>query len=324
MEKSKESKERFEAAIITISDKGSRGERLDTSGASIREILEKNQWDVKYYTIIPDEQEQIEDVLKRCSDEMKIPLVLTTGGTGFSKRDVTPEATKAVIEKEALGIAEAMRYESLKVTPMGMLSRATAGIRKHTLIVNLPGSEKAVRECLDAVIKPLYHGVGILLGSASECGQAIEKKEEASNMGTVRAVCISEKKGVQKKNVHRANLIENFGIEGDAHAGNWHRQVSLLSYDKVEQFRQAGAPVVDGSFGENLIIEGIDFKTLPIGTKFKCNDIILELTQIGKECHSGCEIFQIMGDCIMPREGVFAIVLHGGLINEGDKLEIIE
>ncbi len=143
-------------------------------------------------------------------------------------------------------------------------------------------------------------------------------------MGVVKAVCISEKKGVQKKNVHTANLIENHGIEGDAHAGNWHRQVSLLSYDKVEAFRSKGAPVVDGSFGENILVEGIDFKTLPIGTKFTCNDVLLELTQIGKECHSGCEIFQIMGDCIMPREGVFTIVLKGGVISEGDILQVVE
>lgn len=168
MEKSKEV---FQAAIITISDKGSQGERVDTSGPAIREILEANHWEVAYTVIIPDEKACIEDTLIYCADELQIPLVLTTGGTGFSKRDVTPEATKAVIEKEALGIAEAMRLESLKITPMGMLSRATAGIRENTLIVNLPGSEKAVRECLGAIIKPLYHGIGILLGSARECGE---------------------------------------------------------------------------------------------------------------------------------------------------------
>lgn len=169
----------FQAAIITMSDKGSRGERVDTSGAAIVEILEENHWDVAYKTIIPDEQDQIQEMLIKCADEMQIPLVLTTGGTGFSQRDVTPEATKAVIEKEALGIAEAMRLESLKITPMGMLSRATAGIRGNTLIVNLPGSEKAVRECLGAVIKPLHHGVGIMLGSASECGQSLNKPEKS-------------------------------------------------------------------------------------------------------------------------------------------------
>ena len=130
--------------------------------------------------------------------------------------------------------------------------------------------------------------------------------------------------GVQKKNVHQVCLIEDYGIEGDAHAGKWHRQVSLLSYDRIQEFRARGAKVEDGAFGENLVVEGIDFKTLPIGTKFKCNDVVLELTQIGKECHHGCAIFQAMGDCIMPREGVFTKVLHGGVIKEGDNLEILE
>lgn len=143
-------------------------------------------------------------------------------------------------------------------------------------------------------------------------------------MGTIIAVCISEKRGIQKVNVHKATFIENFGIEEDAHAGDWHRQVSLLSYDKVKAFNEKGANVLDGAFGENLVVEGFDFKTLPIGTKFVCNDVILEMTQIGKECHSHCEIFKKMGDCIMPREGVFAKVLHGGVIKEGDTLTIMK
>lgn len=119
-------------------------------------------------------------------------------------------------------------------------------------------------------------------------------------------------------------MIEDFGIEGDAHAGKWHRQVSLLSHDRIEEFRKRGAQVEDGAFGENLVVEGIDFKTLPIGTRFLCNDVILELTQIGKECHHGCAIFQAMGDCIMPREGVFCRVIRGGTIKEGDMLEIMK
>ncbi|MCI6042552.1 MOSC domain-containing protein [bacterium] len=141
-------------------------------------------------------------------------------------------------------------------------------------------------------------------------------------MGKVMAVCISEKKGTQKKNIHEAVVIEDFGIEKDAHAGKWHRQVSLLSYEKIEEFKAKGAPLQDGAFGENLIVSGFDFKSLPIGTKFRCNDVLLELTQIGKQCHSGCEIYKIMGDCIMPREGVFTRVLHGGIIREGDELVI--
>lgn len=143
-------------------------------------------------------------------------------------------------------------------------------------------------------------------------------------MGKVLATCISTEKGTQKKNVHKVNVIQDWGIEGDAHAGKWHRQVSLLSAEKIQEFKDRGAQVEQGAFGENLIVEGIDFKSLPIGTKFRCGDVLLELTQIGKQCHSGCEIYKVMGDCIMPREGVFARVLESGVIREGDLLEISE
>lgn len=104
---------------------------------------------------------------------------------------------------------------------------------------------------------------------------------------------------------------------------NGTRQVSLLSFDKIEDFRARGAEVEDGAFGENLVVQGIDFATLPIGTKFQCNDVVLELTQIGKECHSGCAIFKKMGECIMPKQGVFTKVLHGGVIHPGDELVIL-
>ena len=142
-------------------------------------------------------------------------------------------------------------------------------------------------------------------------------------MGKVLAVCISEKRGTQKKNVGRVRLIENYGLEGDAHAGNWHRQVSLLSCDRIREFNERGAGVGPGAFGENLVVEGFDFKLLPVGTKLKCGDVVLELTQIGKECHSHCEIYKKMGECIMPREGVFARVLCGGTIEEGEEMEIV-
>ena len=142
-------------------------------------------------------------------------------------------------------------------------------------------------------------------------------------MGKVIATCTSEIKGVQKKNVHQVCLIEDYGIEGDAHAGKWHRQVSLLSYDKIQEFRAKGAEIEDGAFGENLIVEGYDFRNLPVGTRFQCGDVILEMTQIGKECHSHCEIYKRMGECIMPREGVFAVVIQGGKIKKGDILEMM-
>ena len=143
-------------------------------------------------------------------------------------------------------------------------------------------------------------------------------------MGIVRAVCISEKKGTAKQNVGECRLIENYGLEKDAHAGDWHRQVSLLSFDEVEKFRARGAKVDDGAFGENLLVEGFDFKAYPVGTRFTCNEVILEITQIGKQCHSECAIFHQVGDCIMPREGVFARVIRGGVIKVGDTLALAD
>ena len=139
-------------------------------------------------------------------------------------------------------------------------------------------------------------------------------------MGRVIAVCISKEKGTQKYSIPEGEFIEEWGLKDDAHAGKWHRQVCLLASDKSQEFRARGAEVEYGAFGENLVVEGFDFAKLPVGTKFRCNDVVLELTQIGKKCHQGCEIFQKMGDCIMPREGVFTRVLHGGIIREGDEL----
>ena len=136
------------------------------------------------------------------------------------------------------------------------------------------------------------------------------------------AVCTSPAKGTQKTDAGEGTFIEEFGIQGDAHAGKWHRQVSLLSYDKIEEFRERGADVENGAFGENLVVKGIDFAALPIGTRLYCNDVILEVTQIGKECHHGCAIFREMGDCIMPREGVFARVARGGRIKAGDEMTV--
>ena len=143
-------------------------------------------------------------------------------------------------------------------------------------------------------------------------------------MGKVLAVCTSPEKGTAKHNVGSAEFVVNHGLKGDAHAGPWHRQVSLLSHQKIEDFRARGAAVEDGAFGENLVVEGIDFRSLPVGTILECADVLLEMTQIGKECHSHCAIFKVMGDCIMPREGVFAKVLKGGFISVGDEMIVQE
>lgn len=142
-------------------------------------------------------------------------------------------------------------------------------------------------------------------------------------MGVLKGICVSKKRGTKKVEVAEAMLVENYGIEGDAHAGNWHRQVSLLSLEKIETFREKGAQVSFGDFGENLIIDGFDFRSLPVGTIFTIGDAVLKMTQIGKECHTHCQIYQTMGECIMPREGVFAVVLKGGQIRNGDTVEMV-
>lgn len=141
--------------------------------------------------------------------------------------------------------------------------------------------------------------------------------------GRILGICISEQRGTQKHEIKEADMIEGWGIKGDAHGGNWHRQVSLLSCEKIEEFRAKGADVAFGAFGENLIVEGFDLRKLPVGTRFSIGDVLLELTQIGKECHSHCEIYQRMGDCIMPREGVFTEVITGGHIKVGDSVRMI-
>lgn len=144
-----------------------------------------------------------------------------------------------------------------------------------------------------------------------------------SSSGTIIAVCTSPKKGTAKKDVGAAVLLEDFGIEGDAHAGKWHRQVSLISWQKIVDFKARGAIVRHGCFGENLIVDGIDFASLPLGTRFAVGEALLELTQIGKECHSHCQIFHTMGECIMPTQGVFTRVLRGGQVKTGDTLAVL-
>lgn len=166
----------YTAAVITISDKGFRGERTDTSGPALCGLARENGFEVTYTAMLPDEKEQIEAELLKCADELGVALVLTTGGTGFSPRDITPEAAKAVFERETPGIAEAMRAESMKITPRGCLSRSVAGIRKKTLIITLPGSEKAAKENLLAVMGSIRHGLDMLYSAGSaECAAPAAK-----------------------------------------------------------------------------------------------------------------------------------------------------
>lgn len=168
---------KYTAAVITVSDKGSRGERVDTSGPAICEMVTGAGYEVVYTSIIPDEKEMIQKELIYCADELHADLILTTGGTGFSPRDITPEATLAVVERETRGIPEAMRLASLKITPKGCLSRSAAGIRGGSLIINLPGSKKASTENLEAVLSAVDHGLD-MLASAGSADCAAEAQQD--------------------------------------------------------------------------------------------------------------------------------------------------
>lgn len=143
-------------------------------------------------------------------------------------------------------------------------------------------------------------------------------------MGKILALCISEKKGTLKTEINEANFIEDFGIENDAHAGKWHRQVSLLEFNKIDEFRKKGANVDFGAFGENIVLEGIEPHTLPIGQLIKIGDVLLEVTQIGKKCHDKCQIYYQVGECIMPKNGIFTKVLKGGKVKVGDECSLVK
>ena len=143
-------------------------------------------------------------------------------------------------------------------------------------------------------------------------------------MSKVLAMCISKHKGTLKNEVSEANFIEEFGIEGDAHAGKWHRQVSLLAFEKIDDFRNKGGNVDFGAFGENLVVDGIELHKLPVGQQLQVGEVLLEVTQIGKECHDKCAIYYQVGECIMPKNGIFTRVLKGGKVKVGDQCTLID
>ena len=143
-------------------------------------------------------------------------------------------------------------------------------------------------------------------------------------MSKVLAICISKHKGTLKNEVSEANFIEEFGIEGDAHAGKWHRQVTSLAFEKIDDFRNKGGNVDFGAFGENLVVDGIELHKLPVGQQLQVGEVLLEVTQIGKECHDKCAIYYQVGECIMPKNGIFTRVLKGGKVKVGDQCTLID
>ncbi|MCL2563051.1 MAG: molybdopterin-binding protein [Oscillospiraceae bacterium] len=315
----------YRTAIITVSDKASQGIREDMSGPAIAALLIEAGYEIAQEIIIPDDRAIIEQTLLHCADTLCIPLILTTGGTGFSPRDVTPEATVAVCDRLAPGIPEAMRAHSLTITPRAMLSRAAAGMCGQSLIVNLPGSPKAAAENLEAVLPTLSHGLAILQGTTGECAAVgAASGRPSSGCATVVSVNISETKGRQKTPIPVVTLIADHGIAGDAHAAT-ERQVSLLAAESIDKLREKLPDLAPGAFAENIVTEGIVLHTLPVGTRFKIGSARCEVTQIGKDCHDhGCAIKRAVGDCVMPREGIFARVLEGGEVRSGDEIRVCE
>ncbi len=301
-------------AIVTVSDKGARGEREDLSGPAAKEIAIRAGWKVEAWSIVPDEKEYIQEKLIEYADHLKVDLVLTSGGTGFAPRDVTPEATLAVVERLTPGIPEAMRLESLKKTPRAMLSRAVAGIRGKTLIINLPGSPRGVQECLEAIVEPLQHGIRILQGQANECGGL-----QAEAAGRVESVNISAVRGVVKERVEEANVLEGWGVEGDAHGGDWDRQVSIFPLEALDLLpEERRAQVEQAGYMENFTISGIALQRLQAGTVIKLGEAVIRIMQVGKEHKEHGRSY------IVSREGRFGRVLCGGKVKAGDAVTVQE
>lgn len=230
-------------AVITISDKGARGERIDTSGPAICKMVKDYGYEVVYTQIIPDEKLLIQETLVKCTDELKISLIITTGGTGFSPRDITPEATLAVIERETPGIPDAMRLASLKITPRGCLSRSVAGIRGNSLIINLPGSKKAAIENLEAVLDAIGHGLEMLHSAGSADCAMIEKNVVSTKIPSMDEWMKEAKKDANADKIgmyltHNGvvrKTAKSFVREGDAKAKEVTGMLFFYNKEKVEQ-----------------------------------------------------------------------------------------
>lgn len=301
-------------AVLVLSDRCSAGLRPDLSGPALADWLGRQGAVTASCDVVPDDREAIADRLARLCDGGSCEVVLTCGGTGVSPRDVTPEATRAVLDFELPGFAEAMRAASLRLTPHALISRAVAGARRGTLVINLPGSPRAAVENLEAVWAAVPHAVAKLRGDPRDC---------AAPAGRLEAVCTSAAKGTVKTAVPTARLEAGHGLAGDAHAGPGHRQVSLLAGESIDRMRAVLPDLVAGAFAENLVVRGIDLAAAAVGdTLLVGSEAVLEVTQIGKECHQACAIGVATGDCIMPREGIFCRVLAGGDVRPGDPVAL--
>ena len=302
-----------QVSIITVSDSAFSGTRADKSGPALVALLSKAGYAPLSPVIVPDEWAAIKSAITHAADTLRMPLILTTGGTGFAPKDITPEVTGSLIEREVPGISEEMRRVGRNITPRAILSRGISGIRGKSLIINLPGSPKAATENLKSVLDVLPHALDILSEQAKNCAA-----------GTVLSIHTSAKKGTQKEPVLTAKLIADWGIEGDAHADGGMRQISLLASEDAKKVKKNIPDLQPGAFAENILTEGIDLSALPLGTKFQIGTAVGEITQIGKDCHDdGCVVRRTAGVCVMPTKGVFARVILGGNAQAGDTIFVL-
>lgn len=303
----------YQVSIITVSDSVFAGRGTDESGPQLKNLMESHGFQVAEMVVVPDQWEKIEKAIGHASDTLKVALVLTTGGTGFSKRDITPEVTKHLIEKEVPGIAEEMRRISREITSRAILSRGVSGIRGDSLIVNLPGSPRAAVENITAVLSMLPHGLDILQDKRKNCAS-----------GTVLSIHTSGEKGVKKNPVTHAQFVADYGIQGDAHAGCPIRQVSLLAVEDTEEMRKFLPHLEAGAMAENVLTQGFDFSLLEIGSQIQIGKALCVVSQIGKDCHNaGCAIKQSVGVCAMPQKGIFVKVIQGGKVGAGDPIFLV-
>lgn len=263
----------FKAAVITLSDKGAQGLREDRSGAVIREALEESGFCTVCETVlIGDEPSELKENLIRMCDKERYALVLTTGGTGLSPRDITPEATCEIADRTVPGISEYMRYKSFEITPRAMLSRGVSVMRGQTLIINLPGSPKAVRENMEFIMPALMHGLEIMTGRASECGDAPQAGKKSSSRGSRKDREVSFLDGESRRRI-------------DAE-----KNLKALCHKR---------------FREDITLEGTDVSGFKAGDMISHGDECFEITQVGKSCFEECELYREKGPCFLASHCAF-------------------
>ena len=266
----------FKAAVITLSDKGAAGLREDKSGPIIKEMLEESGLcHVCEEVLIGDEAEELKAHLIRMSDKERYDLILTTGGTGMSPRDITPEATCQVADRMVPGIAEYMRYKSFEITPRAMLSRAVAAMRGQTLIINLPGSPKAVRENLSFIMPALEHGLEIMTGRAAECGSDDSRAKDKA--------------------------------DGEHKTKKAKREVSFLDGNSRNRIDEGIDPraLCQRKFREDITLEGMNVAELEPGDIIRYEGELFEISEVGKKCFDSCKLYQEEGPCFLARHCAF-------------------